>query len=71
MIYTRRRMVERISILPHDTCASKIMHTFVSLIVVDDVHEADQLWRNTTVQGSLPARRGSLVPYNEAEEHHR
>lgn len=64
-------MVERISILPHDTCASKIMHTFVSLIMVDEVHEADQLWRNTTVQGSLPARRGRLLLCNEAEEHHR
>jgi len=39
--------------LTDDMRIYKILHTFISLIMADEVHEADQLSRNTIVQSSL------------------
>ena len=39
--------------LTDDTRIYKILHTFISLTMSDEVHESDQLSRNTLVQGSL------------------
>lgn len=46
-------LIERISVKTQDMCSSEPVHTFIPLIVADEVHDADQLQRNTTVQNLL------------------